>query len=212
MPLLIFVGALLILFLALISGLLSDFGSSITNRGDTPVPLVTNSTGILASTERPTLGPYTPPSNGVEPILTSENITSIPTLPATSTAELEPSPGPAVMTPFGPNGQYLLHRVRSGESLSLIANLYGTTTDVIIAQNLLVPGSTLWPGEILVIFPARMDSEGLPRFRVVFLEEEVLISDFAAEHSASEEDLRFYNSLGSGEIIPARRWMIIPIG
>jgi hypothetical protein len=212
LPLLIIIGAVIISLLVLFGVQKSDLASSFTNRETMTVPVATYSTGVLSPTEFPTIGPYTPPANGTDPIATSENITPIPSQTATSITESEPSPGPAVMTPFGTNEQYLLHRVRSGESLSLIADLYETTIDVIIAQNLLVPGSTLWPGEILVIFPGRTDPEGLPRFRVIFLEEEVLIRDFAAEHSASEEDLRYYNSLGPGELIPARRWMIIPIG
>ncbi|MBW8012039.1 MAG: LysM peptidoglycan-binding domain-containing protein [Chloroflexi bacterium] len=211
-PAIIIIGAIIILLLVLLGEQLSGLASFIMNRETMTLPVVTNSTGIFSPTERPTMGPYTPPANGTDPIVTSENITPIPSQTATSTTESEPSPGPAVMTPFGPNEQYLLHRVRSGESLTLISGLYQTTIDVIVAQNFIVPGSTLWPGEILVIFPGRMDSDGLPRFRVLFLEEEVLISEFAAEQSASEEDLRFYNSLGPGEIIPARRWIIIPIG
>ena len=65
--------------------------------------------------------------------------TNTPSMTLTSSATFSlPTPGPFAKTPFGPYERFLVHKVTSGESVSKIADMYNTTSEVIIAINRLV--------------------------------------------------------------------------
>lgn len=137
-----------------------------------------------------------------------------PTLsPTTLFSATPPAPtlGPALGTPFGPDGKYLLHQLAAGESMGTLVSLYNTSNKVIEASNVLIPGASIWPGTVLVILPGVKNPEAAIRFRVVLLEAPTTVNALAAEYNVSEEDLRLYNSLGSEQSIPAGRYIIIPV-
>lgn len=143
--------------------------------------------------------------------------TSTPTSTLTFTPTITATPvvtaGPSFATPFGPDKSYLIHSVRAGESFAALANKYQTTKAVIEALNVLSASGGLWPGTKLVIMPGQIDPANLPKFEVVFLDQQMDVIEIAGMYSASVEDIRYYNGLSfSFENIPAGRWLIIPVG
>ena len=135
-------------------------------------------------------------------------LTFTPTITATPVA----TAGPNFATPFGPDKSYLIHSVRAGESFAALANKYHTTKTVIETINTLPAGSGLWPRMKLVIMPGQIDPANLPKFEVVFLDQQMDVIEIAGMYSASVEDIRYYNELSSScESIPAGRWLIVPV-
>lgn len=133
-----------------------------------------------------------------------------PTEEVTLTPSPFPSPGPALETPFGPDGRYLIHLVIEGESFSYLENFYNTSEAVIKATNMLILGTSLWPGTNLVILPGVSDPDDLPKFKVSYLDRPTELSVISLECGVSSELLREYNSLGEGDVIQPGRWLIIP--
>ncbi len=131
--------------------------------------------------------------------------------PTFTPTEVQPTSGPVMETPFGPDERFVLHTVKQAESYSKIAETYQTSIEVIQKTNDLIEGASLWVDTILVIIPGQTDSSGVPKFRIVLLEYPTSISDLAEEHGVSADEVIYYNSLGSIEILPTGRWLIIPI-
>jgi len=75
---------------------------------------------------------------------------------------------------------------------------------------LLIPETILWPGTKLVILPGVSDPEGLPLFKVIYIDQPTELSVFSGDVEISSETLREYNSLGEGDLIQPGRWLIIP--
>jgi hypothetical protein len=122
-----------------------------------------------------------------------------------------PSPGPVMETPFKPDERFLLHTVQQVESYSKITATYPTSIEVIQNTNDLIEGASLWVDTTLVIMPGQIEFSGVPKFRIILLENPTSISDLAEEHEVLADEVIYYNSLGSIEIIPSGRWLIIPI-
>jgi LysM repeat protein len=130
-----------------------------------------------------------------------------------TTRTQEPTHGPDFGTPFGPNGIYVLHEVKPGESFPLLADNYQTTPEVIRALNSRQGSVGLWIGEVLVIMPGQTDLYGLPKFKVIQLDQARTLNQLAEEYGVSVSELQIYNSLGpDSDNIPAGRWIIIPVG
>jgi len=123
------------------------------------------------------------------------------------TEDISPTPGPAFGTPFG---NFVLHQVKSGESLTGIIAQYRITIEQIEAANFLRESRTVWPDDILVI-PIGTDLDPGVRFKYLLIEEETELIDLAEAYSVASEELREYNQLGPLEWVPAGRWLIIPV-
>ena len=137
--------------------------------------------------------------------------TPLPTEPPTNTpTPLPPTPGPAFGTPFGPEEEYVLHQVKFGDNLNKLANQYRTDRDVIMAANGLVLNQSLQPDQVIVIIPWLTDSFDIVPFTVLFLSEDTSIAELAPRYAVTEDEIRFFNALGAGEIVPGNRWLIFP--
>ncbi|MEA3351047.1 MAG: polysaccharide biosynthesis tyrosine autokinase, partial [Chloroflexota bacterium] len=140
----------------------------------------------------------------------SQTPTTTPTITPTPTRTLPPTPGPSLYTPFGLEKEYILHQVKYGDNLPNLSDQYYTDRDVIVAANGLVPDVSLQPDQVIVIMPGRTDSLGVEPLSVLFLDEDYSISEFASQKGVTVEELRAYNALGPGGILPAGRWLIFP--
>lgn len=139
--------------------------------------------------------------------------TPFPTMtpvPVSVGTKLSPTPGPRLLTPFGPEKKYLLHRVEQGESLPRLAEQYQTSEEVIVAVNGLFPGHSIRPDQILVIMPGRKDSSGIEPLSTLFLKSDTEISELAERYAVSVDEIIFYNQLGFEDLIPAGRRLIFP--
>lgn len=174
--------------------------------------------GLVVQSPTPTLSPSPLPTATSNRSMTqtalagliSPTPTASPTLANTPTPA-PPTPGPAFKTPFGPGEKYLLHQLKAGESMGTLVTLYDTSNQVVAASNQLVEGASIWPGSVLLIIPGEKDPTAATRFRVVLLEAPISAEDLAAEYGISVEDLRLFNSLGATGLIPAGRYLIIPV-
>jgi polysaccharide biosynthesis transport protein len=137
--------------------------------------------------------------------------TPAPTEPPTITpTPLLPTPGPAFGTPFGPDEEYVLHQVKFGDNLNKLASEYRTDRDVIMAANGLVLNQSLQPDQVIVVIPWLTDSFDIVPFAVLFLGEDTPIAELAPRYGVSEDEIRYFNALGPGDIIPGSRWLIFP--
>lgn len=131
--------------------------------------------------------------------------------PSATPTPATPTPGPGLEAPFGPQGEFVLHEVAQAESLSVIAEAYQTTIDVIVATNVFVPGQSLWAGKVLVLLPGRTEAGEYPRFRPIYLEQATRIDQLVWEYGVQVSDLRKYNGLGADPLILGGRWIILPL-
>lgn len=166
----------------------------------TPTPVYTSDATLIFSKPSPTqtlaFATYTPTP--------TETKTPIP-------EQIQPTPGPEMMTPFGPSGKYVLYTLQTGESVNNVAFTYQTTIEVIRASNMLIEGASVWPGTVLVIIPGQKDPSQVMKFTVIQLERPMKVSELADKFNVKEEDIRFHNSLGKDDMLPIGRWLIIPV-
>lgn len=193
---------LLILLVALIG---RNRGSG-QGRSQTATALAGNLALTQLATNTPPPPSMTPTA---EPTLTP-TATNTPTITPTSTPA-PPTQGPGLKTPFGLNNEFLIHQVATNESLNIIALRYSTSATVITATNELRRGASLQVDQILVILPDQTEVSDLPVFRPLYLEQDASVDALAQEYGASAPDLRRYNALGDNDLIPAGRWIIIPL-
>ena len=92
-----------------------------------------------------------------------------------------------------------------------LTSKYLTTSEVLNQSNHNKEGASLWVGTVLVVMPGQTDQTDLPRFMNVSFEEQTNLSDISNKYGVSEETIRYFNSLGDLEWIPAGRWLIIQV-
>ena len=86
---------------------------------DSPTPSPKTGFGFFGDEQTPTM-------------VATNTLTMTPTSSATFSA---PTPGPFLKTPFGPYDGFIVHKVAPGESVTLLAEMYDTSNEVIIAVN-----------------------------------------------------------------------------
>jgi LysM repeat protein len=114
----------------------------------------------------------------------------------------------ALTEPFGPNNEYILHQVKSGESMGVLEDLYLTSADVIRQANT-IDGS-IRVDQVLVIILNLTDPSGVQLLRVLYVEEEISVEDLALQLEVLASDLIYYNGLADVDLIPPDRWIIYP--
>jgi len=168
--------------------------------------------GEQAPTLAPPVGPTEVPSATPAPSPTpAPSATPTPAATDTPVGPFTPTPGPELETPIGAALTYLIHSIRDGESLSFLAQTYGSSVEAIQAANAL--GSLpLWIGQLVVIPAGISDPAGVPMFAVVRVAETgETLPDLAARDGADPEDIRRYNALGDDPWLPPGRWLIVPL-
>lgn len=174
---------------------------------------VSNKTSV--SSQQSILG-----ASGQETIVVIDNtptFTLSPTITATNTPTNTPTPagtatftlGPALNTPFGSGDfKFIVHEVQSGESLTLLAQRFDTTVDVLWLINGLGE-RTLWVGDFMVICVGCQTTNDLPKLTPVYLEGSGMVEDIAQAYGTNEEQFREWNGLGDSEIVEGDRWIVV---
>jgi LysM repeat protein len=154
------------------------------------------------------------PSDYPIPTNTPQEDTITPEIKPSSTPILTstpiPSPGPQFGTPFGSEANFIVYKVKEGESLPLLANRYGTSVDVMRTINGLNPNYSIFQDQVLVIMVGNLDVSTARSLDYVYLEADDTVQDLAFQYGVSVEEMGEYNGLGTGEIIPGERWLIFP--
>ena len=130
----------------------------------------------------------------------------------TSEPSLTPEPFPLIISGFGPEQQYTLHKLQPGESYTYLAEMYDTTIDVLDSLNFNKEGKRLWVGQYIVIMPGMQSIDSsLPQFTVLILVDKTRLQDVAVEYGISVEELRFYNELTPGVTEVLLQVLLVPI-
>ena len=135
--------------------------------------------------------------------------TDKPAVPTNS--PLYPTPGPEFGELFGKIDAYILHKVGKYESFHYIADLYETSVEAIQVLNNIYEGRPLDLDQVIVVKPGEKDAENLPRFALIQLGGDTPLELIAEYYSLSEQSLSEINDLGEITLIPAGRWLLIPI-
>jgi LysM repeat protein len=164
-------------------------------------------TGSFSVTPLPTLThrPTLPSANIQTPTLTQT-----PTVFLTETlSPPSPTPGPELETPFGTQPLFLVHSVKEGESLSVIAANFKTTYAVIEVVNNLTADVIIREGTVLVVIPGQTSSVGLPVVKAIYITTAIRVEDFAANYGADVVEVRSFNGLGLDDWIQPNRWVVV---
>jgi LysM repeat protein len=151
------------------------------------------------------------PAATLTQVLPSPTISPAPQGTATpsQTATLgTPTPGPLENTPFGPNGRYVVHKVKDGEMMETIATLYHTSPTVLKAINGLKPEAGFWPGQMAVLAIGETDPNNVFPMQAVWLAQPMRVDVLAAKYATSVDELRSFNGLGPGDTVPGGRWIV----
>lgn len=153
------------------------------------------------------------PARSPEPMAPEKNPTETPTM----FIEEAPLATPIILNvcayaleyPFGTEPQFLMHRVGYGESLTMLANDYGTSEAAISAINAFLP-SPLW-AELVIVIPVNIsDVSGIPTLKPTFVEEKNLsMEELAEKLSVSVNDLVGINQIGEA-CQNFSGWLLVP--
>jgi hypothetical protein len=107
---------------------------------------------------------------------------------------------------------FILHMVKSGESTELLADTFGTTTEILSAINFDLIKHALWEKSIIVISPGLIvDDPNIPSFQTYqILKEYSSIESLAKELKTDLELLEKYNNCQSNCNLEIGDWILIP--
>lgn len=146
------------------------------------------------------------------PMIGMNTTVAIPTMTRTTiiTALSPSTPGPGLMTPFGPEGQFVYHEVQPGESLALIANAYDTTLAVLEVINVFLQDSSFGPGQIILVMPTKLSTSDLTTYQIIKMDVRTRVVDISDVYDVPIEELNLINSLGEDGWLPIGRLLIVP--
>ena len=176
---------------------------------DDTTPPATLAGNIMISTPTETAFPTQSPTLLPSPTMTIE---PSPTMSITPAPLLTQTPGPALQTPFGTSAlTFAIHQAQPGETLSIIAEQYGTSEDVLLSINQFIPPerTSLWQGDVLVVCVDCLDSSDLPKLQALYVESQISITELASNYNTSIEEIRMWNDLGENDLIAFPRWLIV---
>ncbi len=179
-------------------------------RTSTPAPTATRtstptSTATRTSTSTPTA------TRTSTPTLTATR-TSTPTLTATRTST--PTLTAKLYTlevPFKvDNIGYVLHKVKSGESLTFLTDQYQTSVEAISALNYVLP-VPLWEDWVVVVSPGVKSAVGLPSFETYqVVDAGISIEELAKRLNVDPTMLKHYNLCDTVCHLKVGDWLVIP--
>lgn len=112
-------------------------------------------------------------------------------------------------TPFGRGGYLILHKIKSGESMTSLTQKYSTTEDALDAVNYLLP-SPLWNDLVIVIPQGITDASILSSLKPVFVEyDDTSIDELANALDVSAEDIVNINQINAS-CNSFHGWLVIP--
>ncbi|MCP4123568.1 MAG: hypothetical protein GY751_17595, partial [Bacteroidetes bacterium] len=144
---------------------------------------------------------------------TLENETPSPTtdtIPLTQTqAVLEKICAYSLEMPIGVSSQLLLHKVKGGESMAMLAENYETTEETIDIVNYFMP-SPLWAELIIVIPVGTTEISDISSLKPVFVDyDDILLDELADSLSVSAEDIIRLNHIDTS-CTSFYGWILIP--
>ncbi len=209
--LLILVTCLIVLAISLLSPLLN-------------LPALAPNLGQFFPATLAPLPSHTPPAAFQPPPVP----TATPTPPASPTPTASPTPSPtpsptytpgptvvpgfALETPALQEPRLMLHKVRPGEGFTMLAAFYNIR-EAAIRQINTYPSGPLWLDSVVVVPLDDINLDNLPVFEVYQVtQDDLTLAALAEQRSLSLELLCKYNQALPGDILPAGRWLLLPLG
>ena len=176
-----------------------------------PHKIITNTPTEVRETEPPTMALETATATPGKSIVSETPSPSREDLAATQTKlVLGRDCAYPLDSPFGAEkGQFLLHKVVEGENMTILTERYETTQNAIEAVNYFFP-SSLWADLVIVIPISLTNTDNLPAFKPVLLDEEdISLEELAQDLLVSSSELIEFN-----QIDPSCRsfqgWILVP--
>lgn len=142
----------------------------------------------------------------------------VPVLPTevTATPTLQPTPMPfkpfPIDTPFKiGEGDFLIHRIKDGDGVDILAKTYHTTPEIIRAANYLLKIPIL-ADHLMVIRPDMIIFDpDEPAFEIYMVEDKtILLDDLAKRLNVDVEKLRYYNACPDRCLVSRGDWVMVP--
>jgi len=133
-------------------------------------------------------------------------------LPATleTSSQLTPTTGPGFSTPIGISRKYVIHQVKSGESLHYLAGLYNAHVSTISEINSLADGIPIQENQIVIVQPGANLDNYIQKLTAILIKQDTPLKTIAEDYSTTRAELIDLNELGNADFIPAGRWLIVP--
>jgi LysM repeat protein len=199
---------LILLVLALAAWLYRDTLFGVQAAAQPPAPAMI-ATPLQAASQEPTMAPAD--SGPLATLLVTPTVTPRPTDTPPAPAETaSTTPPPGLGSPIGTNPPLVIHRVSSGESLTTISRLYGTTETAIRAVNLLLP-IPVWENWLIVVPYQTEDVANLPLFEVYQVNTDgQMVSSLAKQLNVDASLMAQYNNLDENDFFANGQWVLVP--
>jgi LysM repeat protein len=113
-------------------------------------------------------------------------------------------------TPFGEETELIVHQVKEGESLPVLAATYSTTVDAIRAINVLE--GTLQANSLVVIPVGRKDVTAFPRLKIEKVDQDgITLNDVAETNHLDAKQLSRINRLPETFSFKIGDWVLLPV-
>jgi hypothetical protein len=167
---------------------------------DTPIPSIAKDRQVFpTSTLNAHFSSTQTPHLVVQPSETPMIITQTPTM------------GPGLETPFGVLHTYLIHLVRTGETIEYIAALYKTSPAVLKKMNFLPYQISIWTDQPLVIQPGQTNLFQVSPMKAIKITQKTTVKEYITLNNLNELQFREINGLYD-DSLTIGRWVIEPVG
>lgn len=172
--------------------------------------------------------PAAPTPTPIAPAKTSEPVQAtpsptfelqiIPVLPTQDTATPTSQPTPMPFKPFPIDtpfkigeADYLIHRIKDGDGVDILAKTYHTTPEIIRATNYLLKVPILADHLIVIRPDAIILDPAQPAFEIYMVEDKtILLDDLAKRLNVDAEKLRYYNACADRCLVSRGDWVMVP--
>jgi hypothetical protein len=209
-------GIILLGVILVSSGLFSAwFLSPLADKGITPTAGIVSAIKITAGEPSPQGKKEEPEPEPADQGWMAESTLVIesqvqPTTGLTPITVYTEDPPHLLLTPFGTEHVFLLHRVTGGEDLNAIANKYQTSTEAIRAINYNMT-LELWVDTVIIIPVNQTDVTGItPMITLEITGNAKTVQELATENGISPELLGAVNARSTEYIFQIGEWVIIP--
>ena len=202
------IAILVILFVALAGGVFIGLNPGVLAKLKAKIPGGATQTASLAAQPQTAISTYTP--SLPQTVIAA---TATPTISNTPSPTSTPRPVLGLEVNLGVGGQFLIHTVVEGESLSILAKKYGTTMEAIQAAiySPYSPPPPIQPGENIVIPIGLTDLQDFPSFDTyMVIGENIQLDVLASRLSVDVNSLSHYNNLPPDYVLFPGDMLLIP--
>jgi len=148
-----------------------------------------------------------------EPSVSDQNTVAPTSIPSITPVLVTVTPNKNIHRleiPIGISYQFVIHRMKQGESLGNLATQYKTSVEAIKLVNYYLP-EPVWIDWLVIIPVGITNVSGMPSFDAyMVVEGEITIEDLASTLALDASMIKLYNGFRDGYILSAGEWVLIP--